>query len=186
MAPPGVQPMLKLALFNMTPKPIPQEFLSYIQLEADRQNDEKTCIEVIPTPSGPKLTLLEMARYSKDHFLAVESPFGSRSFLAADETSIQTRSVIITSLTNDFILPEQRGPNDKEPEEEDDIIEGHMRMYPKSCIQMATTFDGGLQGVDTYEGIALHSPNKILPREETPPPGPVGPTKVRQFGPRSN
>jgi hypothetical protein len=161
MAPPGTYPIKKLALFNLTSRPIPEAWLQYIQQEGDKDNDDATIIE--PVNAGPQFTRLDMARYSHQHFLPTDSPFASRCFLAADDKSIETKTVIIINLIRAFLEREV-----KDKQEERDIVEGYMRIYPNSCIGFAVIFDLDTQGIDKYDGIARDMPDGILPRIDTP------------------
>ena len=156
--------MLKVALFNQTAQPIPAAWLEHIQAEGDKDNEDGTTIE--PVPASPQATLLDMARHSRRHFLSPQSPFASRCFLAADEVSIATKTVIIVNLTLAFL----DGTVDADgPHAERDAIEGHMRVHPNSCIGFALIFDMDTQGIDKYDGIAAGAPDGILPRHNTPP-----------------
>ncbi|UZJ53661.1 hypothetical protein CBS101457_002981 [Exobasidium rhododendri] len=163
MAPPGAYPMKKLALFNLTSRTISEAWLQHIQAEGDKDNDDDTIIEVIA--AGPGFSRLDMARHSHQHFLSPDSPFASRCLLAADDKAIETRTVIIINLVLQFL---ERDLGEGVQYREEDVIEGHMRIYPNSCFAFAVIFDTDTQGIDKYDGAARDAPEEILPRIDTP------------------
>lgn len=168
MAPPGTAPVKKFALFNLTSDPIPHDWLQYIQEEANKDNEFGFTIE--PVAAGPNYTRMDMARHCRQHFLSPESPFASRCFMAADDKSIATKTVIIVNLVLSF-LEKENHTQGKSEDNEKDVIEGYMRVCPNSCIGFASIFESDVQGIDKYDGIARDAPDGILPRIDTPSPG---------------
>ena len=170
MAPPGSYSVQKIALFNLTAQPLPETFLRHVQQEGSRQLEVELTVEVVP--ASPDFTFVQMARYSKQHFMSASSPFASRGLLAVDDRSLETGSVIVVAVQIEYLESDE--VEGSEEEEEKDVIEGHLRTHPKSSLLYAWCFDGGSLSVVELQELAWLSPDHIMPREESPPPGPVG------------
>ena len=153
--------MRKVALFSLTSQPLSERWLLRVQTDANEMKKD-TKIEVVASKAqGGPATLMEMAEYCRSWLAKTESPFASRTFLVADDDSERTHSVIIVNLVPSFI--QHKGAKEGKWKEED-VIEGHMRVHPQRCLELAGIFDSDTQGIDEYVDPTWQDPGHIMPR----------------------
>lgn len=104
---------------------------------------------------------MEMAEYCRSRLAEPESPFASRTFLVADDDSERTRSVIIVNLVLSFF---QHNVAEAGKRKEDDVIEGHIRVHPQRCLELAGIFDSDTKGIDKFVDATWQDPDHTMPR----------------------